>query len=130
MTKLTLTLYYVITILVSSLDQISSGAVESAKSILAELLRKCNSADVESTALRERYFSIVIQNMVREVVSPNHTVREQVCSPFSAGSIQLVLWNKVESKGNPDIEYIWTFSVFIDGPNHQLFLYAPSLFNS
>ena len=26
----------------------------------------------------------------------------------------LVLGNMVESKGNPDIEYIWTFIVFID----------------
>ena len=58
--------------------KVSSGAVESAKKILSNLLRKCNSpTDTENSVLRERYFSIVVQNMVREVVSPNHTVREQ-----------------------------------------------------
>ena len=59
----------------------SSGAVESAKRILEQLLRKCNEVKEENTSTREQYFSIVVQNMVREVVSPNHTVREQVC-PF------------------------------------------------
>lgn len=59
----------------------SSGAVESAKTILEELLRKCNKRRDEAdpgAPSREQYFSVVVQNMVREVVSPNHTVREQV----------------------------------------------------
>ena len=51
-----------------------------AKRILETLLRKCNKLDEdeELSKTREHYFSIVVQSMVREVVSPNHTVREQV----------------------------------------------------
>lgn len=58
-------------------NEVSSGAVESAKRILEDLLRKCNAPDTDNSVSREQYFSIVVQNMVREVVSPNHTVREQ-----------------------------------------------------
>jgi len=59
-------------------NEVSSGAVESAKKILERLLRKCNSAHAEVDASsKKHYFPIVVQNMVREVVSPNHTVREQ-----------------------------------------------------
>ena len=56
----------------------SSGAVESAKRILEELLRKCNGQSIKAGSLQDQCFPIVVQNMVREVVSPNHTVREQV----------------------------------------------------
>ncbi|XP_065666832.1 transformation/transcription domain-associated protein isoform X3 [Hydra vulgaris] len=64
-------------VMMDLLNEVSSGAVESAKRILEELLRKCNGQSLKVGSLQDQYFPIVVQNMVREVVSPNHTVREQ-----------------------------------------------------
>ena len=60
--------------------QVSSGTVDIAKSILVDLLKKCNCdlKDEELTKIQAKVFPLVVQHMVREVVSPNHTVRAQV----------------------------------------------------
>ena len=60
--------------------KVSYGTVEAAKEILVDLLKKCNCElqDPELTAIQTKVFPSVVQHMVREVVSPNHTVRAQV----------------------------------------------------
>ena len=60
--------------------KVSYGTVEAAKEILVYLLKKCNCEmqDPELTATQTKVFPSVVQHMVREVVSPNHTVRAQV----------------------------------------------------
>ena len=58
----------------------SYGTVEAAKEILVTLLKKCNCElqDSELTKIQTKVFPLVVQHMVREVVSPNQTVRAQV----------------------------------------------------
>jgi len=60
-------------------NEVSYGTVEAAKEILVDLLKKCNCElqDPELTAIQTKVFPSVVQHMVREVVSPNHTVRAQ-----------------------------------------------------
>lgn len=66
--------------MIASSLQVSSGTVETAKEILVDLLKKCNCElkDPELTKVQTKVFPLVVQQMVREVVSPNHTVRSQV----------------------------------------------------
>eukprot|EP00794_Sanderia_malayensis_P003406 gene3406-3896_t len=60
-------------------NEVSSGTVDAAKTTLVELLTKCNNNtdDEELLKIRAKVFPLVVQHMVREVVSPNHTVRAQ-----------------------------------------------------
>ena len=70
--------YFIIEL--SILFKVSYGTVEAAKEILVGLLKKCNREmkSPELTNVQTKVFPLVVQHMVREVVSPNHTVREQV----------------------------------------------------
>nr|XP_039255466.1 transformation/transcription domain-associated protein-like [Styela clava] len=68
-------------------SEVSSGAIDRAKDILQNLLKKCASPltsplseDREAVALQTTSFNQVMRELVREVTSPNQLVREQAMS--------------------------------------------------
>ncbi|XP_068742186.1 transformation/transcription domain-associated protein-like isoform X1 [Montipora capricornis] len=62
-------------------SEVSAGTVDSAKQTLEALLRLCNVAKADEEphvkTVREKVLPTVTQNLVREIVSPNQTVRKQ-----------------------------------------------------
>ncbi|CAH3023319.1 unnamed protein product [Porites evermanni] len=62
-------------------NEVSAGTVDSAKRTLEALLRQCNEPQTGEEshikAVRERALPTVTQHLVREIVSPNQTIRQQ-----------------------------------------------------
>ncbi|KAL9966032.1 hypothetical protein ACROYT_G024040 [Oculina patagonica] len=66
-------------------NEVSAGTVDSAKQTLEALLKQCNEPQAGEepniASVRERVLPSVTQHLVREIVSPNQTIRQQAqCS--------------------------------------------------
>ncbi|KAJ7354745.1 hypothetical protein OS493_030522 [Desmophyllum pertusum] len=66
-------------------NEVSAGTVDSAKQTLESLLKQCNEPQAGEepniASVREKVLPSVTQHLVREIVSPNQTIRQQAqCS--------------------------------------------------
>lgn len=63
--------------------QVSAGTLDSAKEILAELIEKCNTPVTDTNdptikLVQQKVFPSLCQHLIRDIVSPNETLRKQV----------------------------------------------------
>jgi len=80
-------------------SQVSNGALDMAQDHLNEMLRLCSgpipsdsAADEELVAAQTKSISDVVHELVRQVTSPNHVVREQVIRLIFSIEADVYVW--------------------------------------
>lgn len=79
-------------VLLDLINEVSSGTVTVARKLLRRLLELCNSPLKEEDKERlgpaqEKSFHLVARHLVKEVISPNENVREEVGVVYTVGVV-------------------------------------------